>query len=105
MKYVMLETDNGAKLPFIFPESLVHSDMADILRFALCRNNIFAAVVSAGFVELEKCTTHGNSESLKGLAPAPVDAIRMQFGDAIAFMPDEIVGVLAKQLKEVRNDE
>lgn len=76
MKYIVLEvTRKGAtgdtvwELPFIFPEMVVHKDIADRLihMFGMCYDRS-ARVVSAGFcsstgvgMELE---TYGESESL-----------------------------------------
>lgn len=73
-KYIMWEA-NGAKIPVIFPNALIHSDVADgmsrVIRqhvIAEGRNDWSSKVLSAGFVSGMIVTgVHGESESMGGM--------------------------------------
>lgn len=70
-KYIMFEA-NGAKLPVIFPPSVIHSTMAEGIQHSIRRHVIDEAPgrwsskpVSAGFISgLIATGTHGESETL-----------------------------------------
>lgn len=68
MKYVMFEHDlEGVtqKIPIIFPDRLVHADVAERMRHLLRRvHKIDAKPVSAGFVNLGLISCYGESETL-----------------------------------------
>lgn len=74
-KYIMFEA-NGAKVPVIFPPSIIHSSMAEGIQHAVRRSvieerphNWSSKPVSAGFIGgLIATSTYGDSESLNGLA-------------------------------------
>lgn len=81
-KYVMFEDKHGRKFPVIFPEELVHSDMAEAVMQATRRGEVGAGKrdyscpkpVSAGFIkQLDVVTTYGASETLN-LKSHPEDA-------------------------------
>lgn len=96
----MLETDNGARMPFVFPESGVHSIMA-LLMIEMLRkfHATEASVVSAGYVQIGTDTTvHGGSTSLEDMNHNPADAARLILGDAVQFMPDEMATMLLGKL-------
>lgn len=103
MKYVMLETDEGQKLPFVFPDACTHAIMAELMRHMLARwMSSKARVVSAGFVSVgTDVQVHGESESLGGLKARPADAARIIVGESIAFMPDAIAEMMLERLKAV----
>lgn len=68
MKYIVLETeqDNPQKVPLIFPDFLVHSEMARHLREAIRRHlGVESKAVSAGNIVFEDVVTTGKSETLK----------------------------------------
>lgn len=101
MKYIMLETDDGFKLPFVFPETITHAFItafiiAGVQRERGCRSR----VVSAGFVSFSSfgVRVHGDSESLD-LESNPADAMRIEFGDSVHCVPDSMVERLAEQCK------
>ena len=101
MKYIMIETNEGHKLPIIFPEALVHAEVADLMK-RLCMLSLHAKgvnVASAGFVGFPVMpTVAGDSESLGGVKHNPLDSVRMMAGSAIAYMPDEMVESLARRM-------
>lgn len=102
MKYIMLETAEGQKLPFIFPDALTHLFVAETA-VILVRSTLKQSchVTSAGFVSLGKdIATSGASESLGGLQARETDAAVIGLGEAAAFMPVDMIGImwdLAKQ--------
>lgn len=116
MKYIMLETEDGRKLPIIFPDCLVHSLVAGAIQLAVdamnpkkdlrpqqCERLLrdgSTAVFSAGFIGLGlDVTCHGESESLGGLKSAPADAARIMVGEAGQFMPDDMIELLSERLR------
>ena len=101
----MFETDAGQKLPVIFPEALTHSIVALCMAEAIeaCLKGK-ARAVSAGYVDVPRATTHGNSESL-GLDSQTADSVRITIGDSIAFMPDEMIVPLMKKMMEAKSSE
>lgn len=64
MKYIMfLDTKTESHIPIIFPNRLVHQDVAEHLDFMLLRHDIEVELVSAGFWnKTNGC--HGKSETL-----------------------------------------
>ncbi|MAS67344.1 MAG: hypothetical protein CMK82_11190 [Pseudomonadales bacterium] len=105
MKYIMLETPDGAKMPFIFPEACTHAVMAELMRMMLGRfhNTTGARVVSAGFISLGLgAEVHGESESLGGLKSVPADAARIMVGESLQFMPDEMATMMLEKLREMQ---
>lgn len=73
MKYIMLKIVQGKGptisrlVPFIFPDFLVHADIAHYMTFHLTREHKASecTAVSAGFIDLDAEKTHGESETLK----------------------------------------
>jgi hypothetical protein len=105
VKYVMLETGEGQKLPFIFPETVTHVYVAMLMAEMLKRfhnaEEVFLA--SAGFVSLgTDVNVHGASESLDGAASNPADAARIMCGDSVSFMPDAMLEAMLSKLKELK---
>lgn len=117
MKYIMLETEDGLKLPIIFPEVLTHLfvagamqlvadtlDPAKDLRPRQLTDMLLRGVakpVSAGFIDLgDDITVRGESESLGGLKSVPADAHRIVIGESVQFMPDAIATMLFGKLEE-----
>lgn len=106
MKYVMLETADGQKLPVIFPEAFVHADVADVMGRLIDRQTAGrnlgkrrTLASSAGFVGFTSpVTVHGKSESLGDLQSRPLDAARIIAGSAVAFMPDAMLTPIASKL-------
>jgi hypothetical protein len=100
MKYIMLETIDGQRVPFIFPEWMTHYDVSLYMRIMITTlHNKLSTAVTAGFITLGDITTHGKSESLE-LKSSPADADRILIGDSCAFMPDFMIAPLARKLKE-----
>lgn len=104
MKYVVIQTADGEKLPIIFPERLVHSDVAKVMaqmisfRDAGNLGKQRPVVASAGFVGMENVTVSGESESLGSIRHNPLDALRIAAGASVAHMPDAIIQPLADKL-------
>jgi hypothetical protein len=98
----MLETKEGQKLPFLFPEAMTHLFVAMAIRAILpATMNTEAEVVSAGFVNLGLgAEVHGESESLGGMKSNPADAARIMVGDSLAFMPDALAVQMLERLRE-----
>lgn len=71
-KYIMWEA-NGAKVPVLFPNVLIHSDVADMMSVVIRdhvitsqRSNWSSQVISAGFIsQLLVTGVHGKSETLE----------------------------------------
>lgn len=116
MKYIMLETAEGMKLPIIFPDILTHCFVAGAMQLAVdCLDpkkdlrprqldslleGGSAKPVSAGFINIGvDVEVHGESESLGGLKHNPADAGRVVMGDAIQFMPDAMIPALMEKLR------
>lgn len=103
MKYIMLENDEGHKIPVLFGEAFVHAFMAkytiDLARVSFKKRYTIA---SAGFVSVTRdgIATHGESESL-GIKSNPVDGLRIELGEAVSHMPDFMILPLADKLKKV----
>lgn len=115
MKYIMLETDEGLKLPIIFPDILTHCFVAGAMQLVVdtldpkkdlrprqlddLLKRGTAKPISAGFINLGAgMTTHGESESLGGVKSKPSDAGRILMGDAVQFMPDAMVEQIMEKL-------
>lgn len=107
MKYIILETDDGMKLPVIFPDILAHVHVAGAMQFALETLDITkdlrprqmeqrakegpGKVASAGFVSIGLGTlATGESESL-GVKSNMADTGRIVMDGAVAYLPDEMV--------------
>jgi len=116
-KYVMFETEEGMKVPIIFPEVLTHAlvagamqmvfdclDSSKDLRIKQCLNLLARASappVSAGFVDIGvDIEVTGESESLGGMKSVPADAARIALGASIAFMPDAVAENMHQLLKD-----
>lgn len=70
MKYVMFQVEDQ-KIPIIFPEQLVHAEVAAVVKAVLSNG---AKVVSAGLITaMAVVATDGDSETL-GLKSDPADA-------------------------------
>jgi len=80
MKYVMLFAEGqpgeiGRKIPVIFPNELVHREVAAMFVQCLSRHGYSnLRVESAGFITLKDARVHGKSESL-GIEISPGDAV------------------------------
>jgi len=110
VKYIILETPDGRRMPIIFPEALTHCFVAGAMQLVvdtldpkkdlrprqldglLKAGN--AKPISAGFVDLHEVSVHGESESLGGLKSRHVDEGYISFGDACAYTADHIVADL-----------
>lgn len=122
MKYIVLETEDGQKLPILFPECLTHSHVAGALQQAILARSGHdsrfherqlearleaaqhglegAKPISAGFVEVASASVRGKSESLGDLESAPADEARIVLGQAVSFMPDAFAQMALTRLKE-----
>jgi hypothetical protein len=65
MKYIMFQTEDGQHMPVMFPDRLVHADVARSLERAFVLGEMRGVKpVSAGFCDVEAVAMHGTSESL-----------------------------------------
>lgn len=103
MKYVMFETENGRKFAVMFPDHMVHAQVAQMVGILSLRaHKEMATPVTAGFVNPgDELSVAGESESLK-LKSDPVDAIRIMIGESVSSMPDSILAPLWKQVEDAR---
>jgi hypothetical protein len=116
VKYIMLETAEGQKLPVIFPDALTHCFVAGAMQLVMDTldpkkdlrpkqllsflERPSAPVTSAGFINLGvDISVYGESESLGGVKSKPADAVRIICGEAIQFMPDEMAEMLLEKLR------
>lgn len=74
MKYVMFKRGEHY-VPIIFPETLVHADVAEWMRLGPGYQ-----VHSAGFISPLSMKCHGRSESL-GVESDPGDTVRIRMND------------------------
>lgn len=76
MKYIMLKTDN-ILVPIIFPDFMVHSQVAKYMQHMLVRvHEMESEVRSAGNIQMDEVTCHGGSETLnKQFHPKDSDII------------------------------
>lgn len=100
MKYIILSSREGMKLPFIFPNQMIHRDMAAVMMAMTHRNmNTKTYPLSAGFVEIGLDTTvHGRSETL-GLDSRVNDAAYLALGEAASMMPESMIQDILKKAK------
>lgn len=85
MKYIVLEGPQGQKLPVIFPNVMVHKDVAEALVMTLGAqstpdNLVWFKPVSAGFVNLAVSDAYGESETLN-MKSDPGDRLRINVAD------------------------
>lgn len=63
MKYIMLKTKAGQKIPIIFPEHMVHSEVASAITRSGQIPNVIG-VDSAGYCKLDGVHCFGESSTL-----------------------------------------
>lgn len=85
MKYLMFLDDSGARVPLIFPEHLVHAEVA-----MTTHGMIGGRVISAGFYDAATGDVSGGSESIQ-LTSEPMDAAYIALGEAVRYMPPAAV--------------
>lgn len=118
MKYIVLETEDGRRLPIIFPEQLTHCFVAGAMQLVVdtldpkkdlrprqldrMLQDGDAKPTSAGFVQIQMCAVSGRSESLNDLASNPADEARMILGEAIQFGGDDFALALLEKFKEMQ---
>lgn len=104
LKYIILESAEGMKLPFMFPEIAVHADMAELMKVAMARFYSMPGckVISAGFCEATDILCHGESESLNMKARPEIDAATFGLGQQAGFLPDEFFVLLWEKAKARR---
>lgn len=98
MKYVMLIDKEGRHVPILFPDSLVHLHVAEVISRRVVRGG---KVLSAGFASVGEVQTAGRSESLD-VEGRELDAGYIMGGDAVAYMPEPIVGNLLAGMRKRR---
>lgn len=107
MKYVILKSvlaGQEQKIPIIFPNFLVHSDVAKYIAGNLIRQHgrpVDITVSSAGFINLGDVACHGESETCK-VKSDPLDADVIQMHDYLFGIEGDpqVEQVLRKLLKE-----
>lgn len=83
MKYIILEGPQGQKLPVIFPNVLVHKDVAEGVIRAMGRQPLMGEwfkPISAGFVNLAVSDAYGESQTLD-MKSDPGDRLRINIAD------------------------
>lgn len=100
MKYIMFETTEGRHMPFLFPEDLVHANVARVMAQLILRDtNQLAAPSTAGFVAIGNGTqAFGESETLK-LKSSPADSAYIILGKAVEYMPDIVVQQMLEKVR------
>jgi len=76
MKYITVKDRNDEEHAIVFPDKIIHKDVARIHSVSGVR------VISAGFCTLNPPSAWGESESLNGMSSRPEDAsiIAADFG-------------------------
>lgn len=119
MKYIMIETPGGLKLPIIFPDVLTHAFVAGAMQLAVdtlrashdlrprqCEDLLKRGdnkPISAGFVTLSKVHVSGRSETLN-LDSKPIDAERIRLSGTVEAMPDAVVARTAQAMDRLKGD-
>jgi hypothetical protein len=100
MKYIMLEDTEGRKIPIIFPEHLVHDDMAKVVGSLLARSQkALTMPIGAGFIHLgTDISVSGESETLS-LQSREIDAAYIIAGEAGQYMPELMMSGLVERIK------
>jgi hypothetical protein len=100
MKYIMLEDTNGRKIPIIFPDHLVHADMAKAVGSVLARSQkALTMPVGAGFINLgTDISVSGESETLS-LQSREIDAAYIIAGEAGQYMAEPMMAGLMERIK------
>jgi hypothetical protein len=83
VKYIILEGPQGQRLPVIFPNVLVHKDVAEGVIRAVGRQppeGRWFKPVTAGFVNLAVSDAYGESETLN-MKSDPGDRVRINVAD------------------------
>jgi hypothetical protein len=65
MKYIMFQTEDGRKIPIIFPNFMVHSMVAERLKDIVSAMDSNPKIVSAGEIKLTVQNCNGKSDTLK----------------------------------------
>lgn len=87
MKYIMFQTKDGRKIPIIFPNFMVHSEVADKLKTIFSLTNS-VKVVSAGEIKISVSNCSGKSETL-GVGVRKGDATLIHEYDYFNGFPNE----------------
>lgn len=106
MKYIMIRDEHGRRLPIIFPDCLVHADVAKVMDHVMFRStgSIHNEVLSAGFVDLgTQVTVHGRSESME-LDSNYDDTAYIILGDSVSLSPPEFALMMLQKMKEAKED-
>lgn len=99
-KYIVFQDERtGRRLPVLFPNELVHAEVADALIACGLMNSasLFYRPVSAGFVMLAVSSSHGESESLK-IKSDPEDAQRINVHTYTAGVDSGMEPMIEKML-------
>lgn len=100
MKYIMFENELGHKIPVIFPDKIVHADMAKSIAYMMVmQNDEFVKPVSSGLVSI-KAKVSGKSKTLN-LESNDDDSMYITFNDSIGSLPLDIMPPTI--LKELRD--
>lgn len=94
MKYIMFRDKNGRKIPFIFPTTFVHSDVAKVLS-----DLIDGRVVSAGEINISVDNCFGKSTTL-GVGVIKGDAKSIDEHDYF-FGIENTSGIDVKTMREL----
>lgn len=100
MKYIILETTEGFRLPFVFPDCLIHADMA-LFMAELVDATIKqkAHPVSAGTIALgTDFTCSGGSDTL-AMKSRPQDEAIIGVGEQAWTFPDDMLVSLWEKAK------
>lgn len=91
MKYVVVKVGNNA-YPVIFPDHLVHEDMAnaviEVLRKARPSDGHTAAAISAGDVTIFDAECSGRSSTLDMESRGDTDSLLIRVGHYTAYWED-----------------
>lgn len=106
MKYIVMVDTNGMKYPIMFPDTLTHaivaSGMQAIIHACTAQRT---GPVSAGFVEFKEnsVSVSGKSESLGDMKSIQLDAIRIELGNNVAALPDEVLQDIINKVGRSKN--
>lgn len=103
MKYVILESEEGMRFPIIFPEQLVHANVATLIAALIDRRiEVETSPISAGsFSSGVDFSCHGGSDTLK-ISQSPYDEAIIGLGESAALIPLGMLSLIWAKAKAHR---
>lgn len=103
MKYIMFQNSDGRKIPFIFPNTFVHSQIAEVIKPLLFDKEV--KIISAGDIKISIHNCSGNSSTL-GVGVIKGDAKLIHEYDYFHGFPNETgINIPIEDLRKIFNED